>query len=50
MTDTAIMTQQQIADELGISRVAVYQIELRAIKKIKLALKKRKIKLDDLLP
>lgn len=50
MKNTELMTQQEIADALGISRVAVYQIELRAFKKIRKALKNKKIKPADLLP
>lgn len=43
------MTQQEVADSLGISRVAVYQIEQRAYKKFKRALAKRIKHIDDLL-
>ena len=43
------MTQQEVADSLGISRVAVYQIEQRAYKKFKKALAKRIKNIDDLL-
>lgn len=50
MNNTELMTQKEIADVLGISRVAVYQIEVRAFKKIRKALRKRKIKFEDLLP
>ena len=35
------MTQQQVADALGITRAAVYQIEKRAYKKFKRELAKR---------
>lgn len=43
------MTQQEVADALGISRVAVYQIETRAFEKLRKALKKKNIKPTDLI-
>lgn len=43
------MNQQEVADELGISRAAVYQIEQRAFKKFKRELAKRIKNIDDLL-
>ena len=50
MNTTELMTQKEIAEALGICRVAVYQIEVRAFEKIKRALKRRKINIEDLLP
>jgi RNA polymerase sigma factor (sigma-70 family) len=43
------MTQQEVADVLGISRAAVSQIEKRAYKKFKRALAKRLKHITDLL-
>jgi DNA-directed RNA polymerase specialized sigma subunit len=43
------MTQQEVADALGITRAAVYQIEKRAYKKFKRALAKRLKHITDLL-
>ena len=43
------MTQQEVADELGITRNAVQQIERRAYKKFKRALAKRLKHITDLL-
>jgi RNA polymerase sigma factor (sigma-70 family) len=43
------MTQQEVADELGITRNAVQQIERRAYKKVKRALAKRLKHITDLL-
>jgi DNA-directed RNA polymerase specialized sigma subunit len=42
------MTQQEVADVLGISRAAVHQIEKRAFRKFKRALAKR-LKYTDLI-
>lgn len=44
-----VMTQQEVAEAIGISRVAVYQIETRAIEKFKIELRRRKINGLDLL-
>ena len=43
------MTQQEVADSLGITRTAVYQIEQRAFKKFKRELAKRIKNIEDLL-
>ena len=43
------MTQQEVADALGISRAAVSQIEKRAYKKFKRALAKRLKHITDFL-
>lgn len=43
------MTQQEVADSLGITRTAVYQIEQRAYKKFKKELAKRIKNIEDLL-
>jgi transcriptional regulator len=43
------MTQQKVADVLGMSRAHVGSIEIRAKQKIKSELEKRGIKLDDLI-
>jgi DNA-directed RNA polymerase specialized sigma24 family protein len=43
------LTQQEVADSLGITRTAVYQIEQRAFKKFKRALAKRIKNIEDLL-
>jgi RNA polymerase sigma factor (sigma-70 family) len=43
------MTQQEVADTLGITRNAVQQIEKRAYKKIKRALTKKLKHITDLL-
>jgi DNA-binding XRE family transcriptional regulator len=43
------MTQQEVADSLGITRTAVYQIEQRAYKKFKRALAKRLKHISDLI-
>ena len=43
------MTQQEVADELGITRNAVQQIERRAYKKVKRALLKNLKHITDLL-
>jgi RNA polymerase sigma factor (sigma-70 family) len=43
------MTQQEVADALGITRNAVQQIERRAYKKFKRALAKRLKHITDLL-
>lgn len=47
--DKYSMTQHEVAKEIGVSRVAIQQIERRAIKKIIAELKKRNIKVSDLL-
>ena len=49
MTNDREMTQQEIADALGISRIAVYQIEMRAFEKLRKALKRKNIKPTDLI-
>lgn len=43
------MTQQEVADSLGITRTAVQQIEQRAYKKFKRALSKRIRHITDLI-
>ena len=43
------LTQQEVADSLGITRTAVYQIEQRAFKKFKRELAKRIKNIEDLL-
>lgn len=43
------MTQTEVAEAIGISRVAVYQIEARAIEKFKMELRRRNINALDLL-
>jgi DNA-binding XRE family transcriptional regulator len=43
------MTQQEVADSLGITRTAVYQIEQRAYKKFKKELAKRMKHINDLI-
>lgn len=43
------MNQQEVADALGISRTAVYQIEQRAYKKFRRELAKRVKHITDLL-
>jgi transcriptional regulator len=47
--DDYYMTQKQVADALGMTRAHVGSIELRAKQKLKVELKKRGIKLDDLI-
>jgi transcriptional regulator len=42
-------TQQEVADALGMSRAHVGSIETRAKQKIKAALEKRGLKLNDLI-
>ena len=49
MLDYDGMTQQEVADELGITRNAVQQIERRAYKKVKRALAKKLKDITDLL-
>lgn len=49
MNNDKEMTQQEIADALGISRIAVCQIENRAFEKLRKALKLKNIKPTDLL-
>ena len=49
VTDYDGMTQQEVADELGITRNAVQQIERRAYKKVKRALARRLKHITDLL-
>jgi transcriptional regulator len=43
------LTQQEVADSLGITRTAVQQIEQRAYKKFKRALAKRLKHISDLI-
>ena len=43
------MSQSDVAESLGISRVAVQQAELRAFKKIAQYLKERGLKKEDLI-
>jgi len=43
----AEMTQQEVADALGTTRQAVADIERKALRKLKVALSKRKLTLDD---
>jgi len=43
------MTQQEVAEVLGMSRAHVGSIETRAKQKIKAALEKRGLKLNDLI-
>lgn len=44
-----VMTQTEVAEAIGISRVAVYQIETRAIEKFKRELRRRNINALDLI-
>lgn len=44
------LTQEEVAKALGISRVAVYQIEKRAFQKIRRALFRLRIDGRDLIP
>jgi DNA-directed RNA polymerase sigma subunit (sigma70/sigma32) len=41
------MTQQEVADAMGITRAAVQDIEKRALRKLKVALQKRGLTLED---
>lgn len=41
------MTQQEVADAMGITRAAVQDIEKRALRKLKVALQKRGYTLQD---
>jgi DNA-directed RNA polymerase specialized sigma subunit len=41
------MNQQEVADKLGVSRAAIQQTEVRAIKKILKLLEDKKIKKED---
>jgi DNA-directed RNA polymerase specialized sigma subunit len=43
------MTQQEVADVLGMSRAHVGSVEIRAKQKLKVELEKRGYKLDDLI-
>jgi DNA-binding XRE family transcriptional regulator len=43
------MTQQEVADHLGMNRTTVNYVERAALEKLKLALEKRGIKADDIL-
>lgn len=43
------MTQKEVADIIGVSRVAIQQIETRAIEKFKRELRRRNIKALDLI-
>ena len=43
------MTQQEVAEVLGMSRAHVGSVEIRAKQKLKIELEKRGFKLDDLL-
>jgi len=47
--DQRVMTQQEIADQLGISRSRVNQCEKSALEKIRVFLEKRGIKASDFL-
>lgn len=41
------MTQQEVADAMGITRAAVQDIEKRALRKLRIALQKRGYTLQD---
>lgn len=43
LTLSTVMTQREVAEAIGVSRVAIQQIENRAIEKLKRELKKRKL-------
>jgi predicted transcriptional regulator len=45
-----IYTYEEIAEELGITRSAVRKIEQRAMRKVRKALKRKGMTLDDLIP
>jgi DNA-binding XRE family transcriptional regulator len=47
MRRQAAMTHEEIANELGVSRAAILDIEKKALKKVRIALFKRGIKVDD---
>jgi len=47
--DNYEMTQQEVADHLGMNRTTVNYVERAALEKLKLALEKRGIKADDIL-
>jgi len=47
VVEQPLMTHEEIAKELGISRAAVSDMEKNALRKIKKALMKKGIKLDD---
>ena len=44
-----VMTQKEVADIIGVSRIAIQQIETRAIKKFKRELRRRNINALDLI-
>ena len=43
------INQKEVAEALGVSRSAIYQIEQKAIAKFKRALARRNIKIEDLI-
>ena len=47
-TDSTMSTHQEIADELGVSRAAISDIEKKALRKLKAILKERGLKPEDL--
>ena len=47
-TDDTMSTHQEIADQLGISRAAVSDVEKRALRKLREILKERGLKPEDL--
>jgi DNA-binding XRE family transcriptional regulator len=47
MRRQASMTHEEIANKLGVSRATILDIEKRALKKVREALFKRGIKMDD---
>ena len=47
-TDDTMSTHQEIADQLGISRAAVSDVEKRALRKLKKVLEERGLKPEDL--
>jgi DNA-directed RNA polymerase specialized sigma subunit len=48
-TEDKKMSQREVAEALGITRVAVQQAEIRALKKIAKYLKERGLKKEDLI-
>lgn len=41
------MTQQEVAEALGVSRAAVAEVEKKALRKLRIALKKKGITMKD---
>ena len=46
----AAMTLEEVARELGVSKITIYRIERRALRKLRRVMQRRGLELTDLIP